>query len=251
MLTIGLSLCLGTAALAQDDIELARDVLSQRDYPWYDASTDGIRKVELPNRPEAKSRDRADVPIRVFEQKKRNAAGAQSKGLGLSLFAWVALAFLIAGLAGLLIWAFFRLESRSHQHGDNISPRSIAESIENLPFQVQEDSGDFRQLAESAYRQGDIRQAITYLFSHVLVSLDQKSLIRLRKGKTNRQYLNELRPYRPLAIFFQQVMVPFEAVFFGDHELSPEDFESCWQRLDLFQDGVNQAAPNRISQVAS
>lgn len=247
----GILLCWGTAALAQDDVELARDVLSQRNYPWYDASTDGVRKIEFPDRPEAKSRDRADVPLRVLKQKNRNATGTTSNGFGLSFFAWAALAFLIAGLAGLLIWSFFRLESRSRQPTNDASQRSIAESIKNLPFRMQDGGGDFRQLAETAYRRGDIRQAITYLFSHVLVSLDQKGLIRLRKGKTNRQYLNELRPYRPLAIFFQQVMVPFEAVFFGDHELSPQDFESCWNRLDRFQDGVNQAAPNQISQVAS
>jgi hypothetical protein len=84
-----------------------------------------------------------------------------------------------------------------------------------------------------------------YLFSHVLVSLDQKGHIRLRKGKTNRQYLRELRPYRPLANFYQRVMVPFEATFFGDHELEKQDFENCWIQLDQFQTDVDQ-----ISQVA-
>jgi len=100
-------------------------------------------------------------------------------------------------------------------------------------------SGDFRQLAQNAYASGDYRSAITYLFSHVLVSLDQRGLIRLRKGKTNRQYLSELRRHRSLADYYQHVMVPFEAAFFGNHDLEKKQFESCWNQLDSFLTGVN------------
>ena len=237
--------------VGQDDVEIARELLTKRNYPWYDASTDSLRRFEFPDRPDAKSSDRADIPQRISTQTRQNKPGVASGGIGLSLFAWIALAFLIAGLAGLLVWAFFRLESRNQKTSSSFAQRSISESIQNLPFLVEDNGGDFRQLAEAAYRRGDVRQAITFLYSHLLVSLDQRGLIRLRKGKTNRQYLRELRPYRPLAIFFQQVMVPFEAVFFGDHDLSLPDFENCWNDLERFQDDMNQTAPTQNSRVAS
>ncbi len=235
--------------VGQDDVEIARELLTKRNYPWYDASTDSLRRFEFPARPSAKSSDRADVPQQISKPNRPNRTAGSSGGIGLSFFAWSALAFLIAGLAGLLVWAFFRLESRKQQTDGSSSQRSMAESIQNLPFLVEDSGGDFRQLAEAAYRRGDFRRAIIFLYSHVLISLDQRGLIRLRKGKTNRQYLRELSPYRPLANFFQQVMVPFEAVFFGEHELSPPDFEHCWNNLEQFQDKMNQTAPTQNSPV--
>ena len=228
---------------AQDDVEVVREVLSKRRYPWYDASEDRVRSFNFPQTKDAKSTDRNVIPLRDPRVNKNNTVRTTGNGwFGLSYLAWFAVVALIAAVAGLLVWAFFRLESQSRKRLDSAPKRSLAESIEHLPFQVEEKSGDFRQLAHNAYAAGDFRRAITYLFSHVLVTLDQQGLIRLRKGKTNRQYLNELKTYRGLANFYQQVMVPFESTFFGDHELSKSDFESCWTQLDGFQSGVNQTS---------
>ena len=247
MWATAISFCLGWSqcptAVGQVVEEAAKESLSKRSFPWYDASRDEVRSVELPQRRAAKSIDRDQVPMGIDKQQPTRPNVGGGSGYGLSMVAWVVVALLIALLFGALLWAFFRIESRSRTQRDvMLSQRSLAESIKQLPFQMKHETGDLRQLAQQAYAASDFRQAIIYLFSHVLITLDQNGLIRLRKGKTNRQYLRELRPYRSLSDFYQQIMVPFEATFFGDHIVSQADFESCWNQLDGFQNRVNQTS---------
>ncbi len=229
-----------SAAGVQVSSEAAEQAFSKRNYPWYDATSGQVRKIEFPERPDAKSKDRHDVRLAPPTKNKPAPAATGRRRSGMSIVAWCLVALLIAGISGLLIWAFFRIESRSRKRLDEAPARSLAESIEQLPFQVDDVVGDFRALAQTAYAEGDYQRAITFLFSHVLVTLDQNGLIRLRKGKTNRQYLRELQSHSSLSNFYRSVMVPFEDTFFGDHELSQHEFEACWNRLDGFQDGVNQ-----------
>ena len=73
-----------------------------------------------------------------------------------------------------------------------------------------------------------------YLFSYELVQLDRQHLIRLAKGKTNRQYLRELRQRPPLQAILEPTMIAFEDAFFGRKTLSRERFENCWQRVEEF-----------------
>ena len=83
---------------------------------------------------------------------------------------------------------------------------------------------------------GDYSEAIIYLFSYQLVELDRHHVIRLTKGKTNRQYLRETRAAaRALHRSSETTMIAFEDAFFGHKTLTREQFEQCWQRLDEFQ----------------
>lgn len=201
------------------------------------------------DRPEIRSKNRQAIPLRpVTNSPAKTINRKWNFGTflgGLSILAWALIGLVIAAVVGLLFWAFLRMQPNVPIEDDPLRRRSMADSIKHLPFEMDSESGDFRLAAHNGYLAGDYRKAMIYLFSHVLVSLDQKGHIRLRKGKTNRQYLRELRSYRPLANFYQRVMVPFEATFFGDHELGKQEFESCWNQLDQFQHDVDQ-----ISQVA-
>ncbi len=233
-------LCVNSAGFAQVEVDAGQRALSQRNYPWYDTDTDSVRPLEFGDRAPAKSTDRNEIRLAKLKKRPvRTTGGAPALSSGLSWLAWIALGLVAVALIGLLIWAFFRIESQSTKKS-SIAQRSLAESIEHLPFQLEQRTGDFRHLAQQSYAAGDFRRASVYLFSHVLVTLDQTNLIRLRKGKTNRQYLGELKNQVPLAEYYQQVMVPFEKVFFGDHDLTQQEFESCWLKLDGFQAYVNQ-----------
>ena len=59
--------------------------------------------------------------------------------------------------------------------------------------------------------------------------------IRLAKGKTNRQYLREIRTRAPLRALMMRTVSLFESVFFGRHQLDRASFKSCWTELDQFQ----------------
>ena len=86
--------------------------------------------------------------------------------------------------------------------------------------------------ARRQYEAGNFAEAIIYLFSYQLVELDKSQLIRLAKGKTNRQYLREIGARPRLAALLNHTMIAFEDVFFGDHDLDRERFEKCWAERD-------------------
>ena len=232
-----------TSIVAQD---VGEKVFKEKNFPWYDANEDGVQRIELKERPGIKSSSRHTVPlkpIRSRNAKKNNFGRVNGTGAfleGMGVIAWLLIGVVIAVVIAGLVWAFLRMSGEKSETENQVPRRSMAESIKQLPFDLDVQSGDFRLAAQKASAANDYRNAIIYLFSHVLVSLDQKNLIRLRKGKTNRQYLSELRGFRPLANFYQRVMVPFESTFFGDHDIQEQEFDSCWSRLDQFQQDVEQ-----------
>ena len=57
-----------------------------------------------------------------------------------------------------------------------------------------------RALARLYEKRGNFNQAIIYYYSYQLVTLDRRQVIRLAKGKTNRQYLRETGRRGPLLI---------------------------------------------------
>src|SRR5262249_31318311 len=104
-----------------------------------------------------------------------------------------------------------------------------------LPFKVRAATTDFLAEARRLYDAGQYSDAIIYLFSYQLVELDKYHVIHLAKGKTNRQYLRELRPRPLLAGVIETTMVAFEDAFFGKKQLSRETFERSWLRLNEFK----------------
>ena len=77
--------------------------------------------------------------------------------------------------------------------------------------------------------------AIIYAYAYQLMELDQHHAIELRKGKTNRQYLRELRSQPRLRELLRGTMRAFEDVFFGHHTLSRPQFQRCWDGLEEFR----------------
>jgi hypothetical protein len=107
--------------------------------------------------------------------------------------------------------------------------------VEALPFKLRKPTGNFLDEARRLYEAGDYSEAIIYFFSYQLVELDRHHLIRLAKGKTNRQYLREVRPRPNLHQILGITIVAFEDAFFGRKTLTREHFEQCWSRLGEFQ----------------
>jgi len=119
--------------------------------------------------------------------------------------------------------------------------RSEVDSIEQLPFPVPVAQSDLLGEARRCYDSGRYRDAMIYLYSYQLVQLDQHQKIHLSKGKTNRQYLHELKPHGRLRELVSQSVRLFEDAFFGHYELPRDRFESAWSRLDEFQQLARQA----------
>jgi hypothetical protein len=214
-------------------IEAGKDALSSgRGYPWYDSSKDDIRAIKLP-KPASTSQNWFNF-------------GGAGEGLGtvLQVIVYVLLAVVLTALVFGLISAFLSRENDQAAAAAAATRPAVTEQarVEALPFKLNKDTGDLLGEAQRSYEQGKYSEAILYLFSYQLLEMDRGQIIRLTKGKTNRQYLREISPRRPLQTLIAQTMVAFEDVFFGNHPLGRERFESCWSQVGQFKSLIQQGA---------
>jgi len=240
-----LAFCAGGIVFAEGDgprdakaIEAGKEALSSAaKFPWYDRRQDDVRRLNVVPRPSSDDRSQG------WTDNKTRAATTRALPRRLSLFGellqWFGLTTLVVllGVIAYLIATTFLKEEVS----EDVAVRKVVESrrdadrVEALPFHVRAASGDFLAEARRLYEAGQYSQAIVYLFSHELVQLDKHHIIRLAKGKTNRQYVRESRQRPTLAAVLHTTMIAFEDAFFGRKTLSRDMFERCWQRLDEFQ----------------
>ena len=235
-----------TDPTAAEAVEAGREALEGRTYyPWYDPESDGVRRVEVT--PVKKPPPPSNPNWRWPEWKGWNGNWnlADTFWTVMQVIFWGVIAALFVYLVVLLTRVFLGRESAAAVSADeqHIETCAAADRIEHLPFEVRRPQGDLLAEARRWYEEGDFRQAIIYYFSYLLVELDRRQVIRLTRGKTNRQYLREVRRHRrEVAGLVEQTMVAFEDVFFGDHALERERFESCWSGLESFQQQLQQPA---------
>jgi hypothetical protein len=238
-------------------VDAGREALDHwwpRNYPWYDSQTDGVRRVEIPE-PWDWSWLWAwlrglwdwlkgllpDWDLTWLRDWFSNWNWRSLFRLPTTFWGWttrIALVLLTALLVYLMVRACRRWQGRSAKseaESKKAAEQEDADRLEALPFPVRSGRLDLLAEARKHCEQGDYGRAIVYLFGFQLVRLDRQQIIRLTRGKTNRQYLREVGPRRVLRRLVEQTMVAFEDVFFGNHALDRARFEACWSRLDEFE----------------
>jgi hypothetical protein len=220
-----LSVALPLAAVSSENpqaaVEQGREALDRWwSYPWYDSASDSLHRIELPPPRQPSNFDWQTL----FEV--------------IRVLGWVVLAGVLATLAWLLIRAYLERERRAAQASTQEHRRrglSEVDRVTALPFQVKRPESDLLAEARRHYEQGDYSEAIVYFYSYQLVELDKAQMIRLARGKTNRQYVREARAASQVGDLLRQTMTLFEASFFGHHAIDKTQFETCWSRLDEFE----------------
>ncbi len=191
------------------------------EYPWYDSSADDLRPLKVrPPRPPSPSWNWSIGPWMR------------------TLFKWLVWTVLAVALA-VVAWLLYRAGRSAGPMGPAVEARSEnpAEErrrIEALSLPVREKPADFLAAAARCYQAGNYREAIIYFFGHQLLELDRHQLIRMTKGKTNRQYLGEIGRLAGLQRLVTQTMVAFEDVFFGNYPLDRDRFVACWSQQERF-----------------
>lgn len=220
-------------------VESARDALSGRPrYPWYDAENDAIERIDV-KPPEVGF---WDWFWDLFPEWDWDWGGSGSgSGSGLATFFRVLVFGLIAVVSLVLVFflvrAFIKQEEFVPAHGTGGSVDDEAEGrrrIEALPFQLAADMSNLLDAARHYRDQGEFGEAVKYLFSYQLVQLDRYHLIRMTRGKTNRQYLRELGRGHNLRTDVEDTMKVFEESFFGNRVIRRPRFEACWSRVENF-----------------
>lgn len=224
-----------TAAQAQ---EAAQDGLKAGKFPWYDAESDALKPVDV-------EADTDDFSGRHSKWQRKAKTPPTGGGRRSSVFSqvlepliWLIATATLALIIGLLVWAFLRSANQptgEDSFGGKERPTARIDRIEELPVDVDAIRGDLLQQARRHYATDNLRDAIICLFSYKLIQLDNHHAIHLERGKTNRQYLRELRTQPQLRRLLEGTMLAFEDVFFGNYDLTRERFEACLRAVDAFQ----------------
>ena len=221
--------------------------------PWYDAETGNLKQSNAPDRPGSAVSDRNRIP--PFQEKKKGqqipkqqttpaapaATGNTAGTIGTSIVYIAGITFALL-LIGLLVYGFLKLESDDGESTEETGKRKrkIRDHIKHLPFEIEEQDGDFETFAEKSLRERDYSKAIIYLFADVLVALSESGLVRLQRGKTNRQYLNEIWDHGEIRPYYRKVMTAFEDAFFGKHEIEKTRAEECFAERPAFDAAVEK-----------
>ena len=240
LLLASLFLLAPCAASAADDetdaaVQDARDSLaSSGTFPWYDRQEDAPRPLRLRTVEDDSENRASDWNPSAPSTRMRRMPNISWLGGILYVMGLTALVALLVLAVVFIARAFLSSEVTETAGSKVVETGQDVDRVEHLPFQLRKPTGDFLSEARRLYEAGDYSQAILYLYSHFLVQLDKQQVIRLAKGKTNRQYLRETRPRPVLYQILEITMVSFEDVFFGHHKISRQQFEASWNRLADF-----------------
>ncbi|MEZ6094501.1 MAG: DUF4129 domain-containing protein [Pirellulaceae bacterium] len=217
-----------------------------QDYPWYDQETNSVVPVLSEVSDVDSSAQRKSVakirPSRASNM--RTGSGPQWNlwpmtwnFFNILMYSLITMVFL-----AIVFWLFVRFRQPQPLSGNvnvRLDKKPFKSSVQDLPFQLESGPKDCRVACAEAMRNGDFSKAIVYLFSHALLFADEHDLVRLRKGKTNRQYLRELVQHEVARNYLERLLLPFESVFFGGHEANREIVESLWSDLASFESSVS------------
>ncbi len=230
----------------EDPVQAGADALRRGPRtPWYDRGEDQVRAAPVQPSPDPFPHRNSDWLQRAATNNPRNINwnwGGDFWGV-MQVLAWLLIVLLIGLLIATLVMQYVKRNSPSSAFDDEADADSDwydEGRVEQLPVSV--GKGDLLSEAKRAYEAGDLRNAIIYLYSYQLLRLDGGQIIRLARGKTNREYLREARRSPALHKMLRQTMIAFEDVYFGNHRLPVERFESCWRELDQFHHQLEQTA---------
>ena len=238
-------------AMSQEHITAGKDALSQPGFPWYDSNADSLKEVPMGSRSKTSGSSNRNSSWRSSRKGGNTGGGGGGAGMttmngtgfsGMGALFWVVVAMLLLATTAVLVWAFFRKESDDDEEklSSLLEDRDDETRLQNLPFEVAASQLSLFERAKQLYGEGRYKEAIVYLYSHMLMELDRNQRIRLAKAKTNRQYLREIKDRPSLAGIFHKTMLVFEDAFFGHIEIGKEQFDDCWQSVPEFERMVSE-----------
>ncbi len=221
-----------------------------RNHPWYDEQTGEVRPYVLPPKKAASSGPSLWDRFRSWLREKWTSLTEwlASSAWEVSIFGYKVVFTLyqvvLVLLAAIVIWVLVRLLRRWYAatlaRQEAKAPveragRGTPERIDQLPVAVSTGSEGLWQLVQQAMAQKRYSRAIVFLYSYLLLQLDRHGRIHLEKGRTNRQYLRQLRGDPQLQRMMSRIVTAFEDAFFGHRELSAQGFQQCWELVPRIQ----------------
>ena len=170
---------------------------------------------------------------------------------------WTLVGAAVLALVGAMVWAL-RQTARGGV-GKDKEKKARAERerrLEAIAPEARERVDDLGTAAENALAAGDLRLALVYFFSWLIVESDKRGLLRARRGKTNREYWLELAVNPGVRTIYKATMDAFERVYFGGRTISRAEFDDVWRLREPFVAAMERldaerAAAERASREAA
>lgn len=239
-----------TAPQAADDL-VTESLESMGSLPWYDRESRQVNPVDVAPRlddsvnrdsrwvPKPKKAKKASRSSNNFTTGNTGNTGPASYPLFLqwifanfsTIIGWVLFAISLVALITMLVFLVMRMEptedikTATSSSGDSEPTAEELAKLEHLPIEVATNQGNLLERADQLRQTGRLGEAIIYLFSQRLLQLDRCHAIRLSRGKTNQQYLRELRGRADLQGVMQRTVASFERSFFGGYSLTTEEYD--------------------------
>jgi hypothetical protein len=108
-----------------------------------------------------------------------------------------------------------------------------------IPENIDEDVSetDLERYLRLALEKSDFKTAVRILYLMTIQRLNELEVIRWKKDKTNRDYLNEMRQrsdYR----HFRELTLMYEVVWYGDRGVEPNEFDAVRKAFDQFKSNL-------------
>lgn len=87
---------------------------------------------------------------------------------------------------------------------------------------------DLWERSQKFYRQGNYKQAARYLYLAMLQKLHDSGLVPQQPSRTDGEY-RQLTDSLPKREAYQMLLNTHENIYFGNADISPEDFQQCQQ----------------------
>ena len=226
------------AAHAEDpSVEAGREALGHWGrYPWYDAENDALRRIDVAP-PEVGFWEWLWELLPDFDWDPGGGLSGSTWGGFMQILAYGLIVVVALVLVYFLVRTFLKhnpLERATFGNDSEKKDPQVRHRIEALPFPIAPDMSNLLEAARHYYERREYGEAAKYLFSYQLVQLDRYSVIRLARGKTNRQYLRELGRGHTLHPHVERTMWVFEEFFFGNRAIKRLQFEACWSGVEHF-----------------
>jgi hypothetical protein len=169
--------------------------------------------------------------VRLLVKLFGGSSSPRAGGSGLmTVFRIMVLLALIAALMFGAVKLAQRLQRRK-------TPEKEPEKREALGEEIPEDvtAADLFANASELARRGEYRKAIRRAYIALLCDLEHRGILRLGRSKTNRDYLDAVRPEQRIYPTFSVMTNAFEHVWYGQEPVTEDEFREF---VALYQDMV-------------
>ena len=217
------------AAAAEDPVQ---DYFRTEKPIWYDSKADSWQRASGRERDEASE---SDMDI--------------SSSTGPTAFSDFIIFLLYTVIILLIAYLIYVFINNLYQKAPEVRERSQSVDkikriqVTDLPFQTEADIDNPRLALDKAMQERQWSQAVIYALILLLTEFHKKQLIQLRPGKTNRNYLQELkRAPKELRSCLGNSIQLFERSFFGHIEINPNDAKQLYQHVRRTCDHLQREA---------